>query len=80
MRASNSPAVSWSTSTSRREKTGPVSRPSSSWNTEEAVRVSPARIAHWTGAAPRHLGRSEKCRLIHPSRGVVSTSGGMIAP
>ena len=51
---STAPAVS-SAATGRvsRAKTGPVSRPSSSWNTSAAISVSPAITARWTGAAPR---------------------------
>ena len=47
---------------------------------EAPVTSSPAMIACWTGAAPRQAGRSEKCRLIQPSRGIASASGGMRLP
>ncbi len=46
----------------------------------DAVVASPCRIAHWTGAAPRHLGRSEKCRFTHPWAGITSTFGGTRPP
>ena len=38
--------------------------------------VSPARIACWTGEAPRHRGNSEKCRFTAPKGGMVETSRG----
>jgi hypothetical protein len=46
--------------------TGPESRLGSIWNVVAPVTVSPAAMAACTGAAPRHAGKSEKCRLIHP--------------
>ena len=50
--------------------TGPVSRPASIRNVDAPVMSSPARIACWTGAAPRHAGSSEKCRFTQPCRGM----------
>ncbi len=60
--------------------TGPVSMPASSWNTDAPVTSSPCSTACWTGAAPRHAGSSEKCRLIQPRRGSSSAAGGTSAP
>ena len=41
---------------------------------------SPDKIAHWTGAAPRHFGSIEKWTLIHPNSGIESNCSGMILP
>src|ERR687898_1260419 len=62
------------------ERIGPVSIPSSINITVTPVRSSPSRIARWTGAAPRHLGRSEKCTFTAPSTGMSRTSGVRISP
>ena len=42
--------------------------PASSRNVVAPVNSSPARIARWTGDAPRQAGSSEKCRLTQPVR------------
>ena len=60
--------------------TGPVSRPSSSWKTLAPVSSSPCSTACCTGAAPRHAGSSEKCRLIQPYLGMSRAAGGTSAP
>src|SRR5207248_695848 len=61
-------------------KTGPVSSPASSWKTDAPATSSPCSTACWTGAAPRHAGSSEKCRLTQPYRGMSSAAGGTSAP
>jgi hypothetical protein len=38
------------------------------------VRASPAKIACWTGLAPRHRGSWEKCTLIDPWTGIRMSS------
>jgi hypothetical protein len=53
----------------RRSMTGPVSIPGSRTKVVTPVTSSPARSACWTGAAPRQLGSSEKCRLTNPRPG-----------
>ena len=69
---SRSPAVSvGATASVTTPYTGPVSRPSSSRNVAAPVISSPCRTAACTGAAPRHAGSSEKCRLTQPYRGHV---------
>ncbi len=52
---------------------GPVSMPSSIRITVMPVTASPSRIACCTGLAPRHRGRSEKCRFTEPRWGASST-------
>ena len=42
--------------------------------------ASPAISARCTGAAPRHRGSSEKCRLIQPCRGSDSSGSRMSPP
>ena len=69
-RSSRSPAVSVGRIVSVSvPKTGPVSRPASSWNTLAPVTSSPCSTACCTGAAPRQAGSSEKCRLTQPCAG-----------
>ena len=69
-RSSSDPAVSSSAIFSVTvPKTGPVSMPSSSRKVVAPVISSPARIAAWTGAAPRQAGSSEKCRFTQPNSG-----------
>ena len=41
---------------------------------------SPAQIARWAGAAPRHFGKLEKCRLYQPMGTASSTFLGRILP
>ena len=60
--------------------TGPVSKPASILNVEAPVTSSPAMIARCTGAAPRHCGSNEKCRLIQPCSGMPSISAGTRPP
>ena len=48
--------------------TGPVSRPSSMRITMTPVSLSPAMMARWIGAAPRHRGSRDACRLRQPFR------------
>ncbi|SLA05367.1 Uncharacterised protein [Mycobacteroides abscessus subsp. abscessus] len=60
--------------------TGPVSSPFSSRKVLAPVVSSPAAIAACTGAAPRHAGNTEKCRLIQPCGGISRTSGGISPP
>ena len=48
---------------SRRASTGPVSKPSSICISVTPVTGSPARIACWTGLAPRQRGSSEKMHV-----------------
>ena len=59
---------------------GPASRPGVIWITLLPVSVSPRRIAHCTGAAPRYFGSSEPCKLMPPSRVVASVAGRRISP
>ena len=54
--------------------------PASIWNVVIPVTVSPRMIAHWIGAAPRYLGRSEAWMLIEPRDGASSTACGRIWP
>ena len=65
-------------SSSASARTPPVSRPSSTSIRHTPVRASPARMARSTGAAPRHRGSREKCRLTMGSAS--STWGLMIRP
>ena len=53
-------------------KIGPESRLGSIWNVVAPVTSSPAASAACTGAAPRHAGSNEKCKLIQPSGGTAS--------
>ena len=50
------------------------------WKVVAPVTSSPAAMAACTGAAPRHAGSTEKCRLIQPSRGTASSSSRSSAP
>jgi hypothetical protein len=70
MRSSASPAVSASpTSVAKRSSTVPASMRSATRMAHTPMRRSPAIIARWIGAAPRHFGRSLGCRftLSRPS-------------
>ena len=67
-----------SIATSSTAYTSPVSRPSATSITHTPVTSSPASRARSTGAAPRHRGSSEKCRLTMGMRS--STCGLMILP
>ena len=49
-------------------------------NTVAPVTFSPAQMERCTGAAPRHCGSSEKCRLYHPIGSASSTSCFRILP
>ena len=60
--------------------TGPESSAGSIWNVVAPLTASPAAIAACTGAAPRHAGSSEKCRLIHPCAGTASRPSRSNAP
>ncbi len=60
--------------------TGPASSSGTIRNVEAPVISSPCLIAACTGAAPRHAGSTEKCRLIQPNRGIASASGFSSAP
>ena len=72
--SSSRPAVaSGAISSERVAYTSPASSSGTSRNTDAPVRASPAMSACCTGAAPRHAGSSEKCRLIQPWRGVESS-------
>src|SRR5262245_31313464 len=44
------------------------------------VMVSSAIIARAIGAAPRYLGSSDACTLMHPIGGILRTSAGKICP
>ena len=79
--ACNVPAV-WSSLivNSRVITTGPLSSPASITIMLTPVSLSPASIARCIGAAPRHLGRSDACTLMQPSRGIASTAAGRISP
>ncbi len=44
------------------------------------VRVSPLRMAHWMGPAPRYFGSSDACTLMMPSGARSMTVCGMIWP
>ncbi len=78
--SSASPAVAVSgTSISRMANTSPASSSATSWNTLAPSTRSPAMSARCTGAAPRHAGSREKCRLIHPAVGAES-SGSRTSP
>ncbi len=59
---------------------GPASIASTMRNVVAPVTSSPAQIACCTGAAPRHAGRQEKCRLTQPSGGMSSAEAGSSAP
>ena len=76
----NSPAFRRSTGISRLSSIGPVSSPASICMMVTPVVLSPARIARWIGAAPRHRGSSEAWTLMQPSRGASSTACGRISP
>ena len=74
-RARSSPAVSCAPiAHAERAYTGPVSSPASSAMMHTPVSASPASIARSTGAAPRHRGSNEKCRLTKPW-GTASSKG-----
>ena len=60
--------------------TGPESRLRSIWNVVAPVTESPAAMAACTGAAPRHAGSREKCRLIQPLPGTASSPSLSSAP
>ena len=80
-RPSSSPAVSCAPIVvARASMTGPVSSPASMRMMQTPVRLSPARIARATGAAPRQRGSSEAWTLRQPRRGNASTSGGSSRP
>lgn len=73
-RSSSSPAFSCAPiSTVDCASTGPSSMPLVMRKTEAPVNDSPAQIARCTGAAPRHCGSSEKCKLYHPNGNASST-------
>jgi hypothetical protein len=60
--------------------TGPVSRPFSICIRQTPLRVSPASIARWIGAAPRQRGSSEACTFQQPCTGMSSTDCGSSRP
>ena len=60
--------------------TGPASSSRTIWKVVAPVRSSPCRMACCTGAAPRHAGSSEKCRLTQPCLGMSSAVCGSSAP
>ena len=75
------PAVTWSSSgIDRWRMMSPVSSPSSIHMVVTPVTASPARMAHWMGAAPRWRGSREAWTLMAPSRGTWSTAAGRIFP
>ena len=59
---------------------GPASIAFTMRNVVAPVTSSPAQIACWTGAAPRHAGRQEKWRLTQPCGGMPSADSGSRAP
>ena len=61
-------------------RTSPVSKPSSICIMPTPVSVSPAMIARWIGAAPRHLGNNDACTFKQPSFGASKISCGRINP
>ena len=74
-RASSSPEVSWAPiETVDWARIGPASMPRVMRNTVAPVTSSPAQMARCTGAAPRHCGSNEKCRLYQPIGNASSTS------
>ena len=75
-----SPVSSGSISTSSVKSISPVSSPASICIVVSPVFLSPSRIAHCIGAAPRHLGRSEACTLMQPYFGNASISSDKICP
>ena len=80
-RSRTDPAVSAGRTGSVRVPTmSPVSIPSSRTNVVAPIIESPAMSARCTGAAPRHCGSNEKCRLIHPCSKTSSTGRGSRAP
>ena len=80
-RASSSPEVSRPVSSMVNEAIiGPSSKPSPTLNTSAPVVGSPFQIARWAGAAPRHFGRLEKCRLYQPIGTASNTDLGRILP
>ncbi len=63
-----------------RSSTGPVSSPASICMIVMPVSVSPARMAAWIGAAPRHLGNRLAWMLRQPRLGALSIGSGRIRP
>ena len=61
-------------------KVGPASSSSTSRKVVAPVTSSPAQMLCCTGAAPRQLGRAEKCRLTQPCGGMSSALCGSSAP
>ncbi len=61
-------------------KTGPASSALTIRKVVAPVTSSPAHSACWTGAAPRHDGSTEKCRLIQPCGTRSSADCGSSAP
>ncbi len=59
---------------------GPASSAGTIRKVVAPVTSSPAQSACCTGAAPRHAGSSEKCRLTQPWRGMSSALCGSRAP
>ena len=78
--AVSSPAVLRSTSAGSTASIGPVSRPRSICMMVIPVRLSPARIARWIGAAPRQRGSSEAWTLRQPWSGAARIGSGRISP
>ena len=80
-RASRSPAVSSSRTRSViTPNVGPASISLTIRNVVAPVTSSPAQTECCTGAAPRHAGRHEKCRLTQPCSGMSRALCGSRAP
>ena len=80
-RASRSPAVSRGpTASVTTPYTGPASSSLTMWNVVAPVTSSPCSRACCTGAAPRHAGSTEKCRLTQPCGGMSRADCGSSAP
>jgi hypothetical protein len=80
-RCSRSPAVSRGrTASVITPNVGPASRAGTIRNVVAPVTSSPAHRACCTGAAPRHAGSSEKCRLTQPCTGMSRALRGSSAP
>ena len=61
-------------------KVGPASIALTMRKVVAPVTSSPAQIECCTGAAPRHAGRQEKCRLTQPWGGMSRADWGRRAP
>jgi hypothetical protein len=63
-----------------RQQQGPVSSPVSMIIAEMPVSLSPAWIARWIGAAPRHRGNKDAWPFKQPNRGMAKIVAGNNSP